>query len=69
MSCKEHRKPKRPPYGSKRNVGWCHGCDAALVPDEPSKKRERQASKAAIREGVPSYAGPSLVRPKGGPRE
>lgn len=48
MSCKKHRVPKKKPYGSKRGVYWCHGCDAALVPDAPSKKRERQVAKQAI---------------------
>lgn len=45
---KGHRHPNHKPYGGKRGVYWCYGCDAALVPNEPSKKAERAMAKRKL---------------------
>jgi hypothetical protein len=51
VSCSRgHKQSKQIPYGQKRGLFWCGGCDRALVPEVPSKKRERQNAKRQIRE-------------------
>ncbi len=59
MACeKGHRRSKRRPYGSRRGLYWCWGCDAEVVPDsfgphpKPIKKAERQRAKREIKKSV-----------------
>jgi hypothetical protein len=47
-----HRKSKKLPYGAKKGRYWCDGCDAQLVPSNPSKRRERQKAKKEIKNGL-----------------
>lgn len=55
MRCKDHKYPKSLPYGATKGVYWCHGCDAALVPEwlrpnpKSIKKSERAKAKQEIR--------------------
>ena len=50
-NCKLGRIPKSKPYGGKRALHWCDGCDAELVPPQPKKSRERHAARREIANG------------------
>lgn len=56
MRCKKnHRAPKKLPYGAAKGRYWCMGCDGALVPEwynQPKKikKRARREAKKQIKD-------------------
>lgn len=39
------RKPKKIPYGSKRNLNWCSNCDRDLATSVNKKRARRQGKK------------------------
>ena len=55
MSCKNHKAPRKLPYGATKGLFWCWGCDTALVPEWYGKKSkhikraERNKAKNNIR--------------------
>ena len=56
--CKCLKKSKHKPYGSRRGLYWCHGCDANKVGDhthKPIKKSQRQKNKKIISVELKDY--------------